>query len=474
MKTLLLISAREWKLFTRNYLQLCILALFTASALYAVHYGNAVIDRQSGTIQYIRQQNALDQQQLINGLDADTTIATGLAAWEKAAYPSKVRFFLNYYAIDEPAPFARLSIGQRDVNAYYLQLNAQNLYLQLFRSEIANPRKLLAGNFDCSFVIIYLLPLLIIAFTYNLLSDEQERGTLPLLRIQPVPLHYILLCKLLFWVGITMALLSFISCIAFMWSGISLAAAGLMAWWLLISGSYAICWFALLLLINAFQRSSAVNALCSLGAWLLFLVVIPALLNLGFSDESEADPTKLTDHIRRQQGLGDSKQEKLKILERFYKHYPQYRNKDTAAANHFLEFQAYTAYVTLTDAEAKPSVDAYYQRVLDRHHKITAFNLINPAVNTQHLMNMLGHTGLEDAYAFRESISAFHRRLTHFCFEPLFAGRMMTTADFKQLPVYKQPQSVTTAGPLLRGLGWLWLLIIIAGFAGWRKLRNSS
>jgi ABC-2 type transport system permease protein len=221
------------------------------------------------------------------------------------------------------------------------------------------------------------------------------------------------------------------------------------------------------------QRSSAVNALCSLGAWLVFLVVIPALLNLGFSDESQADPTKLTDFIRRQQGLGESKQEKLEILERFYKRYPQYRNKDTAIANRFLEFQAYSAYVTLTDAEAKPSVDTYYQRVWDRHRKIAAFDLINPAVNTQHLMNTLGHTGLEGSYAFRESVSAFHRRLTHFCFKPLFAGSMMTKADLKQLPLYDQPPAATGAGPLLRGLGWLWLLALMAVFAGWNRLRNS-
>lgn len=473
MKTFLLISAREWKLLTRNKLQLCIIVLFAAAALYAVHYGNAVIDRQQETVQYIRRQNAQDQQRLINGLNADTTTPAGMAAWEKAAYPSRVRFFLNYYAIDEPAPFARLSIGQRDVNAYYLQLNGQNLYLQLFRSEIANPRKLLAGNFDLSFVIIYLLPLLIIAFTYNLLSDEQERGTLPLLRIQPVPLHRVILYKLLFWLGITMALLFSISCIAFVWSGIPVTAAGSMLWWLLISGSYAGCWFALLLLINAFHRSSAVNALWSLGAWLLFLVVIPALLNLAFSDESQADPTRLTDYIRRQQGLGESKQEKLEVLERFYKRYPQYRNNDTAAAMRFLEFQAYSAYVTLNDAAAKPSVDAYYQNIWQRHRQIAAFNLINPAVNTQHLMNTLGHTGLEDAFAFRRSIAAFHQRLCHFCFEPLFAGRMMTKADFKKLPVFRQQQPSIAAGALLRGLGWLWLLTIVAAFAGWHRLRNS-
>jgi hypothetical protein len=88
-------------------------------------------------------------------------------------------------------------------------------------------------------------------------------------------------------------------------------------------------------------------------------------------------------------------------------------------------------------------------------------------------MNTLGHTGLEDAFAFRGSITAFHRRLSHFCFKPLFAGSMMTKNDFKQLPVFDQPPPATTAGPLLRGLGWLWLLAIMAALAGWNRLRNS-
>lgn len=471
MKTFLLISAREWKILTRNYGQLVIMTVFVCSALYAIHYGNAVIDRQEDTVQYIRRQNALDQQQLIKGLEADTTTAAGLMAWEKAAYPSKVRFFLNYYAIDEPAPLSRLSIGQRDVNAFYLPLNAQNLYLQLFKSEIANPRKLLAGNFDLSFVIIYLLPLLIISFTYNLLSDEQERGTLPLLRIQPVPLHQIILGKGFFWFGITTILLLLISVIAFVWSDIPGNAAASMGWWLLITGSYTACWFALLLVVNALGRSSAFNALCSLGAWLLFLVVIPALLNLSFTDEKQADPTKLTDFIRRQQGLGESRQEKLEVLERFYQLYPQYRNSDSAAAGRFLDFQAYSAYVTLTDAAAKPSVDAYYQQVWDRHRHIAAFHFINPAVNTQNLLNALAHSGLEDAFAFRESIAGFHRQLCHFCFEPLFAGRMMTKADFHHIPVFKPSPPLQTTGALLKGLGWLWLLTAITASVAYYRLR---
>jgi ABC-2 type transport system permease protein len=471
MNILFLICRHEWLLFTRNRMQQFILVVFVIAALYAIYYGNAEITRQQDTIQYIRQQNAREQQELVKGLEADTATAPGMAAYEKAAYPSKVRFYLNYYAIDEPSAFAKLSIGQRDINPYYLQLNAQNLYLQLFKSEIANPRKLLAGNFDLSFVIIYLLPLLIIAFTYHLLSDEKERGTFPILQTQPVPIALIILCKAAFWLGITCILLLLLCVTAFTWSGVPLAAAGSMFWWLLISLSYAVCWFAFTLLVNAFNRSSAFNAMWSLGLWLLFLVVIPALLNLAFTQSSEVDPTRLTDFIRRRQGLGESKQEKQAVINRFYKLYPQYRTADTAMAHRFLDFQAYSAFVTLLDDEARPFVNAYYGQVQERNEKIASFNFINPAVNTQNLLNVLSRSGLENGFHFRESITRFHRQLSHFCFEPLFAGRMMTRADFDHIPVFTMEPASLLWPTLLKGAGWLLLLPAILFIIAYYRLR---
>jgi ABC-2 type transport system permease protein len=452
-------------------MQLLILAVFTTAALYAIYYGNAEITRQQQNITYIKQQNAKEQAELIAGFQADTTTTEGLAAWEKAAYPSKVRFFLNYYAINDPSPFAKLSIGQRDVNFYYLALNAQNLYLQLFRSEITNPRKLLAGNFDLSFVVIYLLPLLIIAFTYNVLSDEKEQGTLPIIQIQPVSMRTVIWYKHLFWFGITTFLLVLLSVIAFGWSGITVAQGSYIGWWLLITISYATTWFALTLLVNAFNKSSAFNAIASLGLWLLFLVVIPAIINLAMTREKMVDPTKLTEFIRRQQGLGESKQEKLALLGRFYQRYPQYRNTDTSAGNNFLDFQAYSAFVTLQDDEARPAVNAYYQKIWERYENTAAFNLINPSVNTQNLLNIVAHSGLEDAFAFRKAIEQFHRQLCHFCFEPLFAGRMMTRADFKQIPVFTPLPPVSATGTLVKGIGWLWLLTVATGAIACYRIR---
>jgi ABC-2 type transport system permease protein len=471
MNTCRLIFWREWLLFTRNRMQLLILAVFMIAALYAIYYGNAEITRQQQNITYIKQQNAKEQMALVAGLQADTTTTEGLAAWEKAAYPSKVRFFLNYYAVNTPSLFAKLSIGQRDVSFYYLALNAQNLYLQLFRSEITNPRKLLAGNFDLSFVVIYLLPLLIIAFTYNVLSDEKEQGTFPIIQVQPVNMRSVIWYKHLFWFGITIFLWVLLSVISFSCIGITMAERSSIGWWFLITISYATTWFALTLLVNTFNKSSAFNAIASLGLWILLLVVIPAVINLAISREKLVDPTRLTEFIRRQQGVGETKQEKLTLLAHFYQRYPQYRNSDTSDGNTFLDFQAYSAFVTLQDDEARPKVNAYYQQVWARYQETASYNLINPAVNTQNLLNIVGHSGLEDAFAFRIAIEQFHRQLCHFCFKPLFAGRMMNRTDFKDIPVFTSLPPVPATGALMKGTGWLWLLTAIIGVMAWYRLR---
>ncbi len=147
------------------------------------------------------------------------------------------------------------------------------------------------------------------------------------------------------------------------------------------------------------------------------------------------------------------------------------RPVDTAASARFFEFQSYSAYVTLLDAEAKPSVDAYYQQVWDRHQRIAGFRFINPAVNTQNLFNTLGHTGLEDAFHFEDPLPPFTGELCHFCYEPLFAGRMMTKADLNHIPVFSPSPPGIDTGPMLKGLLSLWLLTGIVASLAYYRLR---
>ena len=99
------------------------------------------------------------------------------------------------WAVLPPAPFASLAIGQSDLYPYYTAVTASSRHTSEQLDELQNPLQLLAGRFDLAFVAVYLLPLLVFAFSYNMLSEERENGTLSLVLAQPATLKSLLLAK---------------------------------------------------------------------------------------------------------------------------------------------------------------------------------------------------------------------------------------------------------------------------------------
>ena len=79
---------------------------------------------------------------------------------------------------------AGLSIGQADVNPVVKRITIKTFEAQKYDTDLVNPMNLQSGNLDLSFVLIYLLPLLAIVFTFNAISEETETGTWRLVAIQ--------------------------------------------------------------------------------------------------------------------------------------------------------------------------------------------------------------------------------------------------------------------------------------------------
>ncbi len=101
-------------------------------------------------------------------------------------------YYLKFAYIHKPAPIAALAIGQQDVNTNIQSLTVRGLEAQRYDTDLYNPYNLMTRNFDLSFVITCLFPLLIIAFNFNVLSREKEGGTWPLVRVQlKQPLQFI-------------------------------------------------------------------------------------------------------------------------------------------------------------------------------------------------------------------------------------------------------------------------------------------
>ncbi|HRG08845.1 MAG TPA: ABC transporter permease subunit, partial [Cyclobacteriaceae bacterium] len=93
-------------------------------------------------------------------------------------------------------PLALISTGQSDLYTHTVKPKLYGEANALGFSELSNPVQLMFGSFDLAFVCIYLLPLLVLAFSYNLLSADKESGVLRLTISQPISLYKWLFGKL--------------------------------------------------------------------------------------------------------------------------------------------------------------------------------------------------------------------------------------------------------------------------------------
>ncbi|MGD9904714.1 MAG: ABC transporter permease, partial [Vicinamibacterales bacterium] len=109
------------------------------------------------------------------------------------------------YAALPPGPLAPLAIGQSDLLPYYFKVSTDARENIVAATEIENPQRLLVGRFDLAFVLVYFYPILILALAYNMLSGEQEQGTLALALSQPVPLRTLATGKVLLRAAVLVA-----------------------------------------------------------------------------------------------------------------------------------------------------------------------------------------------------------------------------------------------------------------------------
>ncbi|MEM1118960.1 MAG: hypothetical protein AAGJ18_00840 [Bacteroidota bacterium] len=202
MKNILHILNFEWKNLGRSATLKALLLVFLAAGIYGIYFGKFEIEKQEKRILTVQKYEREKFDELLQWATLDTTIAENKAKYEQAVSPTGVGWnkHFTYYVANEAPPLAGLCLGQRDLFPAYYGFDVADLARQVNVGELANPMKLLTGNFDLSYVFVFLLPLLLIALFYDLYAAEKEGGTLSLLQAQSVSLNTILFSKgLLRW-----------------------------------------------------------------------------------------------------------------------------------------------------------------------------------------------------------------------------------------------------------------------------------
>jgi len=273
----------EWRLLRRNPLWLALLFVVVALAGLALHFGGERLRVQT-TATRLAQADA--QQRLDNLRERLETIEQGA---QKAAQqwfrdpgnPLSAGRNAARVAAMPTTPVAMFGVGLSDLFPSYFKVGINSRDQYLFADELANPAHLLWGSFDLLFVFAYLLPLFLIAFSYDLLSGEREQGVWPLVLANSASPWRLLLARLAVRAGVPLALLLAVVLLGVAVQNAAWAAAdhGRLAVLLLLVLLWSAFWLALALWVNTWQRESSFNAVVLVLAWLLLMQLAPVAIN---------------------------------------------------------------------------------------------------------------------------------------------------------------------------------------------------
>jgi ABC-2 type transport system permease protein len=367
-------------------------------------------------------------------------------------------YYLRFGLVNQTHPLNALTIGQRDVNSSIQNVTIRNLENQRYDTDLFNPYSLLVGNLDFSFVLIYLFPLLIIAFTYNLLSEEKEGGTWKLvaaLHMRPVKIIYqklgIRAIVVFTALSILLALAAVILSIPFDSSLLAFIS---------ISVLYILFWLAISCWVVSLQKNSGAGAVILLSAWILLTVVLPGVVN-NYITKKYPVPEALATMVKQREGLHEKwDMDKKVTMDKFYARYPQFRKYPLPDGQ--FSWLWYYAMQQMGDEEARRESKEMRAKLGQREQASTLMAYFIPTLHTQHQLNTLAQSGLSNQLMFLDSTAKFHEKMRLYFYPKIFSEAPVNNENWKafRIEYFSEDRSIEWISVLLP------LLLITALFAG--------
>lgn len=316
-------------------------------------------------------------------------------------------YYLKFSLVNKSFPVNSLAIGQRDINPSIQSVTIRGLEGQKYDAELNNPNNLLLGNIDFSFVLIYLFPLLIIAFSYNLISEEKESGTWKIVVTQSQ--NTFLYILKLFYIRILslIILLTIVLIVATLFLNIPLNISLLTFYG--ISVLYLLFWFAVCFFLVSLQMNSNFNAVILLTTWLFLIIILPALINTYIVNKYPI-PEALELTVKQRNAYHEKwDMDKQETLDKFYTHYPQFKNY-LLPDKEFSWLWYYAMQQMGDDESAKESRDLE-SKLTQRNQSSQQIAQFIPTLHAQMQLNEIARADLGNQLLFLKETKQFHEKL---------------------------------------------------------------
>lgn len=423
------------QLLRSKWIQLMSLLLFLIFG-FATYNGLQKVEKRQATINKAKLEVEQKDKQMVSLLDSlDQGLAVSVPTWRYPTNPMEIGNNYPRVAAMPANQFAFIATGQSDMFAHFKKPEVYGFSFIEDFTEMTSPVQLLFGSFDLAFVIVYLLPLLIIAFSYNVLSAERESGSLRLLGAQPIRIETWVLQKLglrFFWLSLLVILTLLV---VFLLLGIPIVDRlstflGLLGLTLV----YMLFWFALAFLINLWVGNSAKNAISLLGLWIVFVLLIPSIINqMSSSLYPMPSSALMVNEMRSTQK--DVLKNVDEILDEFLRDHPEYAVNDTTLQRNY--WHNFMIAQKVIREELQPVFDTYNGQLENQQNWVSQFKWLSPAIVTQESLNKMAGTSSQDYVNYRHQVLNFSEEWRKHFIPFVYNNTKFSKADIKNLPQFE-------------------------------------
>lgn len=472
-----LVARQELKLLLRERSLWLVGGLFLLLVAYALFNGvqqTASRDRAQAALVQNDAQTRLSQIELIERVYAGTQAPSPFG---NPANPANMAGSLGgQYAVMPSAALAPIALGQSDLFPGQFKVTHQSKVNFLHNNDIENPWHLLSGHFDLAFVIVYLLPLLIFALSYNLLSAEKEDGTLRLLLSQPMELTTLIAGKVAVRAAVLLGAAVLVPlAVLLVARPQAWALGGTTLWWAVLVGVYALFWFAAAVAVNAFGKASATNAMVLIISWVVLVLVVPVLLNLAVTHLSPA-PSRAELATRTRVVTAEAMSHNSELLATDYKHVdkPDVLLPKDGKIDMSGRAMAHYRIQREVDELIQPELERFDAQQARQQELVAKYSAMSPAAVAYEALTGLAGTGQRRYAHFMEQIGQFHEEWKAFFHPRIDAGQALSAADIPKIPRFQwreEERALVNAQTRRSVLQLLVPTFILLGVAAWRLRR---
>ena len=378
----------------------------------------------------------------------------------------------SFYAILPPTGPAAFSIGQSDILLSYIPINMRNIFDVSRQVELENPANLQTGSFDIAFVVIFLLPIFILAMSYDLLSSEKERGTLAMILAHPVSIRELMASKLISRARLLMTVVVLFGLAALLIMGDNLGQIDTwirFALWMTATLLYGCFWFALAVLVNAMGQKSATNGMILASTWLILVVIVPTLISI-VATTSYSPPSRMDLTIAARNAQTEAETSRMAALDQYYYDHMELVPEDKA--RDFLTLSI--ANSEAIEKSVRPIYDEFQAQLNRQEALVQRFQYLSPAIMMQLALNEISGTSADRYEHFMNQVYAFHAEWREH-FSSLFLSQTpLRPEHYAEFPSFQfQEESLgTLVLRTLPSLLGLFVLMSLLTFLGFRALRN--